>query len=258
MKELDEAATSSMIGDPAFYMAGISIDNVIFGFHDLQLRVLLLECKDEEYWMLPGGYIKKEESIEQAAQHILKERTGLDNVYLQQFGVYGDIERSDNSAVSKFVESMELDKIAFAWHLQRFITIGYYALVEFETVQPKPDPLSLSCKWFELDNLPKLIFDHKQLVSEALQSLRLQLNFQPIGYNLLPETFTLKSLQAIYETILNRKLDRANFNRKILSMGILDKREKLYTGGAHKAPYQYSFNKVEYFRLLKEGFGSGF
>lgn len=240
------------------YMPGVSIDHVIFGFHDQQLRVLLLECNDATHWMLPGGYIRKDESITEAAAQILKNRTGLDKMFFQQFGVFGDLERSGESIIGEFVHSMNLDRQTFDWHLQRFITIGYFSLVEFEKVEPSPDAFSLSCKWFELDQLPPLLFDHHQLIVDALTSMRHQLNHQPIGFNLLPETFTLKDLQLIYETILNRKLDRANFNRKMLSLGILDKKEKLFMGGAHRAPFLYSFKEEAYFKLLKEGFGIGF
>ena len=125
-------------------------------------------------------------------------------------------------------------------------------------MKPVPDYLSLSCAWWDIDKVPALIFDHKQIIRAALEAMRHHLNYQPIGYNLLPESFTMKSLQSIYETILGRKLERSNFNRKMLSLGILEKKEKLYTGGAHKAPYLYSFNKKEYDRLLKEGFGGEF
>lgn len=240
------------------YIPGVSVDNVIFGFHDNQLKVLLLECQDRKHWMLPGGYVQQDESVDNAAQHILYSRTGLKKVYLQQFAVFGDPRRSRESLVKGMMKWMDLDYEQNKWFLRRFITIGYYALVEFDKVKPVPDPLSVSCAWFDTDKIPQLIFDHKEIIKSALAAMRQHLNYQPIGYNLLPETFTLKSLQSIYETILNRKLDRSNFNRKMLSLGILEKKEKLYSGGAHKAPFLYSFNKKEYFRLLKEGFGGEF
>lgn len=240
------------------YMPGLSVDNVIFGFHDDQLKVLLLECQDKKHWMLPGGYIQKNESVDTAAERVLNDRTGLKRVYLEQFAVFGNIKRSSENLTRGLIRSMELDPVANEWFLQRFITIGYYALVEYEKVKPVPDQLSLSCAWCDIDKIPSLIFDHKEIIKEALVSMRRHLNYQPIGYNLLPDTFTMKSLQSVYETILGRKLERSNFNRKMLSLGILEKKEKLYSGGAHKAPYLYSFNKKEYDRLLKEGFGGEF
>lgn len=240
------------------FMPGISVDNVIFGFHDNQLKVLLLEAQDRKNWMLPGGFVLKKESVDAAAEHVLFNRTGLGKVYLRQFGVFGDPDRSREHHTKEMMRSMNFDPDLGEWFLQRFITIGYYALVEFNKVKPVPDQLSVSCAWFDTDKLPKLIFDHKEIIKAALASMRLNLNYLPIGYNLLPEEFPMKSLQSIYETILGRKLDRGNFNRKMLSLGILEKKEKLYTGGAHKAPYLYSFNKKEYLRVLKEGFGGGF
>jgi hypothetical protein len=144
------------------------------------------------------------------------------------------------------------------WLLQRFITIGYYALVDYNKVDPQPDTFFIQCAWHHLDQLPDLLLDHRQIVEKALEALRMQLNYQPIGYNLLPKEFTLKNLQVIYETILGRKLDRSNFNRKILSYGILQKKDKQYTGGAHKAPFLYAFDKKAYFKALQYGLEKDF
>jgi hypothetical protein len=240
------------------YIGGLSVDNVIFGFHDNQLKVLLLECQNNQDWMLPGGYIHKGESLDEAASAVLFNRTGLKNVYLQQFYAFGDPGRSKESIIKSFMKSMNLDYGDNEWFLQRFITIGYYALVEFEKVVPVPDKFSLSCSWQDIDKLPPLIFDHREIILKALTAMRHHLNYQPIGYNLLPKEFTMKNLQAIYETILNRKLDRSNFNRKMLAAGILIKKEKMILGGAHKAPFLYSFNKNQYFKVLKEGFNNEF
>lgn len=244
--------------DTASFIPGLSVDNVIFGFHNNQLKVLLLACKHQKHWMLPGGYVLKTESIDAAAERVLLDRTGLHKVYLQQFSVFGDPKRSSAQLVKGLVKSMDLDETLNQWFLQRFITIGYYALVEFEKVKPIPDPLSLACDWFDIDQLPRLIFDHQAIIEGALIAMRQHLNFQPIGLNLLPSSFPLKSLQLIYETILGKKLDRPNFNRKILSLGILEKKEKQFTGAAHKAPFLYSFRKKEYYKLLKEGIGETF
>lgn len=240
------------------YLPGLSVDNVIFGFHADQLKVLLLECRNRKDWMLPGGYIRKDESVDDAAKRVLQDRSGLKNVYLQQFSVFGETRRTKESVMRSAMKSLDISFKDGDWFNQRYVTIGYYALVEFEKVKPTPDTFSVSCAWFDLNALPTMIFDHKEIVEQALVALRQHLHYKPIGYSLLPSTFTMKSLQAIYETILQRKLDRSNFNRKMLSLGILEKKEKLFTGAAHKAPYQYSFNKKEYFRLLKEGFGMPF
>jgi ADP-ribose pyrophosphatase YjhB (NUDIX family) len=241
-----------------FYLPSLSIDNVIFGFHEDQLKVLLLQSAHKKVWALPGGFVGKKEHIDEAAAQILKMRTGLDRIYLQQFHTFGQPDRSNNKVLLKALQSLGMKYDKDHWALQRFITVGYYALVEFAKVNPHPDELSLSCDWHDLDKLPELLMDHQEIINRALVEMRLNLNYQPIGYNLLPKAFTMKNLQSIYETILGRKLDRANFNRKMLSYGILDRKEKHYSGGAHKAPYLYSFNKKKYFNALKSGLGKDF
>jgi hypothetical protein len=240
-----------------FFLPSLSIDNVIFGFHEHGLKVLLLQWKGKKNWGLPGGYVYKDEEIDDAAARILKKRTGLKSLFLQQFHTFGSTRRQER------VLKDELELAGFTvteqcWMLQRFVTIGYYALVEYGKVNPQPDELSIQCAWHDLNNLPVLVFDHKQIIEKALQAMRLQMNYQPIGYNLLPKEFPLKSLQTIYEAILGRKLDRSNFNRKILSYGILEKKQKHYSGAAHKAPFLYSFNKKMYFEALKNGLEKDF
>jgi 8-oxo-dGTP diphosphatase len=237
---------------------GISIDNVIFGFHENQLKVLLLQVKDKKNWMLPGGFVMKSEHIDEAAARILKVRTGLNDIFLQQFYTFGQPDRSSNEVLVKMLKSLHQKYDKNHWALQRFVTIGYYALVEYAYVSPQPDEISQACTWHDLDKLPSLLLDHKAIIQKALEEMRLKLNFQPIGYNLLSEEFTMKNLQSLYETILGRKLDRANFNRKMLSYEILDRKEKHFSGGAHKAPYLYKFNKKKYFKALKSGLGRDF
>lgn len=241
-----------------FLHPGVSIDNVIFGFHEDQLKVLLLQSSNKTTWMLPGGFVDKQEHIDEAASRILKERTGLSAIYLQQFYAFGQPERTNNKILANFLQGLNQNYDQENWALQRFVSVGYYALVEFAKVTPHPDDISLACAWQDLDKLPDLLMDHKQIISKALEELRLKINYQPIGYNLLPKEFPMKSLQSIYETILGRKLDRANFNRKMLSYEILDRKEKHYAGGAHKAPYLYSFNKKKYFKALETGLGRDF
>jgi 8-oxo-dGTP diphosphatase len=242
-----------------FMMPAISIDNVIFGFHENQLKVLLLQSTQESTWMLPGGFVNKTEHIDEAASRILRERTGLSAIYLQQFYTFGQPERTNNEILAKFLQRLNQHYDKNNWALQRFVSIGYYALVEFAKVNPQhPGEISIAASWHDLDKLPNLLMDHQKIIHKALEELRLKINYQPIGYNLLPKEFTMKSLQSIYETILGRKLDRANFNRKMLSYEILDRKEKQYLGGAHKAPYLYSFNKKKYFKALESGLGRDF
>lgn len=193
------------------YMPGFSIDCAVFGFHDATLKVLLLKVIDQDLWGLPGGYIKKDETIKDAATRILKDRTGAENIYLQQFRVFGDLNRSEG-----FFEEYD-DTL---WHKQRFISIGFYALVDYSQVQLMIDDLSNACEWVAIDEIQGFMMDHQNIFDRALITLRKQLNYKPIGYNLLPESFTMPELQRLYEIILNKKLNRGNFYRKMMGYDI--------------------------------------
>ena len=240
-------------GSGKIYLNHISIDCVVFGFHEGQMKVLMLKSNNEEAWYLPGGFVRNEEPIEKAADRILQERTGINEIFLQQFHVFGDPDRS------KFHNDIYKDMLPDERNFfnQRFISIGYYALVDFINVNPTADAFSEVCTWRDLNDLPKFQLDHKLIFEKALDTLRLQLNYQPIGYNLMPGKFTMPELQKLYETILDKKLDRRNFQRRILGFGILNKLEQTRKGGAHKAPYLYSFDLEKYEEALKEGLKSG-
>jgi len=235
------------------YLPHLSVDCVVFGFHENQLKVLLMKMKYADKWGLPGGFVKPTESLETAAGRVLQERTGLDNIFLQQFHVFSDPDRSDSATKTSFLKNAKKAFSKDDWFLQRFLSVGFYALVDFSTVNPTPDPLSEACAWLEIMEVKDLIFDHNHILNKALEVLRLQLNYQPIGYNLLPDKFTMPELQKLYETILNRPLDRRNFQRKILSYGILRQLKEKRKGVAHKAPYLYSFDLRKYQKALKEG-----
>jgi len=241
---------------PEKFMKSISLDCVVFGFHDNQLKVLLLEMKFTHEWALPGGFVKLNETVEEAAARVLSERTGLDNIFLKQFRVFSDPGRSKmNPAVQDLVISGANPDLE--WFAQRFISIGFYALVDFTKAVPAPDSFSEKALWQSLDNIGNLILDHNLILQKALNTLRLQLNYQPIGYNLMPEKFTMPELQKLYETILGKKLDRRNFQRKILSFGILNKLQETKKGGAHKAPFLYEFNLENYKIALENGLYGG-
>lgn len=231
----------------------ISLDCVVFGFHENQLKVLLVRTKKTKEWALPGGFVFNDESMEVAASRVLKQRTGLDDIFLTQFHIFSDPQRSKNNpSVSDVIEfgSNVLNK---SWFEQRFISVGFYALVEYSKVQPSPDVFSDFCDWVSLGEIGSLMMDHRQILDKALETLRLQLIFQPVGYNLLPEKFTMPELQKLYETILGKELDRRNFMRKMLTYNILDKLDEVKSGGAHKAPALYKFNLVNYQKALNEG-----
>jgi ADP-ribose pyrophosphatase YjhB (NUDIX family) len=232
---------------------GLSVDCVIFGFYENQLKVLLLRMKHAARWSLPGGFVLKEENVDDAAIRILESRTGLDNIFLRQFYLFGDMSRNDNVLNREVLRQREIEPTEDHWFLQRFVSVGYYALVNFQTAVPRPDPLSDACAWWDLADVPDLIIDHNQILSKALETLRQQLNSQPIGYNLLPGKFTMPELQRLYETILAKRLDRRNFQRKMLGYGILKRLEERKSGVAHKAPYLYMFDTEKYQSALQNG-----
>jgi 8-oxo-dGTP diphosphatase len=238
------------------YINSVSLDCVVFGFHENQIKVLLLEMKFTHEWALPGGFVQHDESVETAATRVLQERTGLDNIFLKQFRVFSDPGRSKmNPAVQYLVISGANPDLE--WFSQRFISIGFYALVDFTKAVPAPDTFSETAVWQSLEMIGNLILDHNLILQKALNTLRLQLNYQPIGYNLLPDKFTMPELQTLYETILGKKLDRRNFQRKILSYGILNKLPDTRKGGAHKAPFLYDFNLENYRKALENGLYGG-
>lgn len=235
------------------YLDHISIDCVVFGFHEGQMKVLMLKSKNEDGWQLPGGFVFKEEPIDDAATRILATRTGIDKIFLQQFRVFGTPGRNKQHN-DMYDGLIPRERNFFA---NRFISIGYYALVDFVGVIPTPDEFSDICTWRDLNDLPVFLLDHEEIFKTALDTLRVQLNYQPIGYNLMPKEFTMPELQKLYETILGTKLDRRNFQRRMLGFGILNKLEETRKGGAHKAPYLYSFDLENYQAALKEGLKSG-
>lgn len=235
------------------YLPNISVDCVVFGFNKGLLKVLALKAKNEESWFLPGGFIYKDEPIDVAANRILKKRAGLGSIFLKQFQIFGQPDRAKEN-YEKYNNIIPAEQ---NWFANRFLTIGYYALVDFSEVTPVPDEQIETCTWFDLVDLPPLQLDHAEIVKTALDTLRLQLNYQPIGYNLMPKEFTMPDLQKLYETILDKKLDRRNFQRRILGFKIVTRLNELRKGGAHKAPYLYSFDLKKYQNALKKGFNDG-
>jgi 8-oxo-dGTP diphosphatase len=239
------------------FLPSLSVDCVIFGFHENQLKVLLLKHRYLNIWALPGGFIYKDEPTDAAAYRVLKERTGLNEIFLQQFHAFGEPERSEKEFHLQDLKRDGIDVNEDHWILQRFVTIGYYALVEYSKVNPAPDTLSENYTWWDIHKVPELMLDHRKILDKALAILRKQLNYQPVGYNLLPEKFTMPELQKLYETILDKKLDRRNFQRKILSFQILRRLTETKKGVPHKAPYLYSFELKKYLKALNEGLNEG-
>ncbi|MBS1507197.1 MAG: NUDIX hydrolase [Bacteroidetes bacterium] len=236
-----------------FFVPHISIDCVIFGFHTGQLKVLLLKLKDMKEWGLAGGFVFYDEPIEAAAKRIVFERTGLTDIYLTQFYTFGDPSRQRGKGKLKIPQGTKRD----SWINQRFITIGHWALVEYSKVVPIPDQFSSACEWVDVRKVPLLMLDHNTILEKALQSLRISLNDYPIGKDLLPAKFTMPELQRLYETVLDKKLDRRNFHKRMLSLGILKKLKEKKKGGAHKAPHLYSFERRAYQKALNHGLKLG-
>ena len=248
--EFDKELKTHFLKGHEKYLRHVSIDNVIFGFHQNDLKVLLLKTKYAGAWSLTGGFILKDEHTDVAAQRVLKQRTGLEKIFLQQFHVFSDPGRSTKKINQQFLKNIGVG-VDKSWMFERFITIGYYALVDFTKVSPTPDNISSACEWFSIDNLPEMILDHRQIFDEALRALRIQLIFYPVGFNLLEQKFTMPQLQKLYETILDKKLDRRNFQRKIMGTGILKKLKETKKGVAHKAPFYYKFDLPKYNKALK-------
>ncbi|MFV7236874.1 NrtR DNA-binding winged helix domain-containing protein [Flavobacterium sp. ZB4R12] len=230
------------------YIPNLSVDCVVFGFHDTTLKVLVTRLKEVDLWALPGGYVLKTENLKEAANRILFNRTGAENIYLQEFKVFSDLNRSDG-IFDKFPDTL--------WNKQRFLSVGFYALVDFHHVNLVMDDFSDACEWKSIEELPDFMMDHRSIFDKALITLRKQLNHKPIGYNLLPEKFTMPELQKLYEIILAKKLNRGNFYRKMLRYDILQKLDESRKGGAHKAPDLYKFDIEKYQLALKNGLNEG-
>lgn len=241
------------------YLPSVSLDLVIFGFHERQLKVLLVRFKESNDWLLPGGRVKKDENLDDAAYRTLQERTGLERLFLQQFHTFGNVNRLTYFSWPETLNRLGLNDMVAeltngtgALKDHRDVSVGYYALVEYTRVNPAPDFLTDECRWWDIDQIPPLLFDHNDMISLALKTLRRQLSYQPIGYNLLPDTFTMPELQSLYETILGRSLDRRNFYKQIMHYNVLERLEKRPTIPSSKAPYLYRFNKERYEQLLNQ------
>lgn len=228
--------------DSKDYIPHLAYDSVIFGFNGTQLKILVLEYHNTNFFALPGGFVKRDENLDDAVKRGLRERTGLDNIYLEQFHTFGSLSRSEPKIMRKILKEGDFDLKENYWMFDRFISVAYYALINYDEVNPQPDELSDSINWYAIDELPPLMMDHQEIVEKALQVLRDNLERKLVGMKLLPPKFTMKQLQQVYEAILGEKLRRTSFQRKILALDILQRHEKLFQGKAHKAPFLYSFN----------------
>ena len=224
------------------YLPHIAYDSVIFGFSEGDLKILIMEYHNTGLFALPGGFVRTDENLNDAVLRGLSERTGLTNVYLEQFYTFGDVSRFKPEVMRGLLEANGIvPDEEYGWMLDRFISVAYYALINYKDVTPTPDALSDSCEWYPVKKLPKLILDHAQIVDRGIQTLRDNLDRKLVGGNLLPKKFTMNELQDVYEAILDTKLRRTTFQRKMLAAEVLKRHEKQFSGKAHKAPYLYSF-----------------
>ncbi|MCP9236186.1 NUDIX domain-containing protein [Lewinella sp. JB7] len=235
------------------YIKQLSIDCVVFGYRDGKLYVLVPELIFRgNYYGLPGGFIRQSESIDDAARRILEGRTGITNIYLEQFRVFGGTERNNRKALERLLAlntegdgGIDWMRNNLHWLGERFVSIGYYALVDMHMVMPVKTKIDASVNWYPLDELPPMIMDHGEIIGEALRSLRRDLDEKLIAFNLLPEKFTMKELRLLYEAVYDRPFARNNFQKKILDLGVLERLEKKYTGASNRAPYLYRFQRID-------------
>lgn len=221
-------------------MNAITIDCVIFGFDNGILEVLLVEHAEgisKGKWALPVGWIKKKESIDDAAHRLLADLTGLNNIYLEQLKAFGEPNR---------------------FPLRRVITIGYYALIKKEDYNIKAGFTASDAKWYRINEIPNLIYDHNEILNYSLTHLRNRVRQAPIGFNLLPEKFTLLQLMHLYEEILGVEMDKSNFRRKILHMKLLVALDEKQQDVSHRAAKLYKFDPAIYDKLTKKGFNFEF
>lgn len=223
-----------------FARPALTVDIVVFGFDseygEEDLKVMLIQrdlAPFEGGWALPGGFVRVEETLDDAARRELAEETGLKDIYLEQLYTFGAVERDPR---------------------ERVVTVAYYALVNLEGHDIQANTDARNAAWFPVSDLPELAFDHQEILDAAHERLRGKVRYQPIGFELLPDRFTLRQLQHLYEVILDRELDKRNFRKKVLAMEIVKETKEIEKDVAHRAARLYRFDKRTYDRLTKQGF----
>ena len=212
----------------------VTADCVIFGFDGVSIKVLLIQRGIEPYkgqWAFPGGFLKMNETVEECAKRELEEETGLKSASVEQFYTFSAVNRDPR---------------------ERVITVAHYALVRLSEVKGGDD--AASAKWFAMNEIPNLAFDHDHILRLAVKCLKERICFEPIGFELLPEVFTMTELQNLYEAILEVKFDRRNFYNKMLKLGILSDAEPRPANASRRTPCKYRFNAEKYAELKQKGF----
>jgi 8-oxo-dGTP diphosphatase len=214
----------------------LSIDCLIFGFREGRLDILLIKHAEgisKGKWALPGGWIQYNESVDEAASRILNSLTGVSNIYLEQLRSFGNVERYPS---------------------KRVITIAYYALVNADNYKLNPGFTASDAQWCNVHDVPKLPYDHNEILNFGFKHLKHKVRHEPIGFNLLPKKFTLHHIQQLYEAILETELDKPNFRRKLLNMNLLVPCEEKQKDVSHRAANLYRFDKKIYNQLIEKGF----
>ena len=214
----------------------LTVDCVIFGLDEsAKLKILLIQRGHDPYegqWALPGGFVDMDEPLEEAALRELKEETGVENVFIEQLYTFGNPQRDPRG---------------------RVVTVVYYALINLAEYRIAADSDARDVRWFPVDDLPTLAFDHAAILEVAIKRLRSKMQYQPVGFELLPDSFTLTHLQQLYETILGKNLNKRNFRTKFLKMDIL-KEVSILRGVAHRPAQLYAFDKNKYEDYILRGF----
>jgi 8-oxo-dGTP diphosphatase len=216
--------------------AALTVDGVVFGFGAGELKVLLIQRALEPFkgkWALPGGFVHVDETLDEAARRELVEETGLEDIYLEQLYTFGTVKRDPR---------------------ERVVSVAYYALVKLSDHKAKAATDAAEAKWFPVSQLPKLAFDHADILALALTRLQGKVRYQPIGFELLPPKFTLSDLQHLYEAILGAELDKRNFRKKVLGFGLLVALNESQVGGRHRPAQLFRFDADKYEKLKKRGF----
>jgi 8-oxo-dGTP diphosphatase len=216
--------------------AALTVDCVVFGFDEGDLKVLLIQRDLKPFegkWALPGGFVRVEESLEDAARRELAEETGLRDIFLEQLYTFGATDRDPR---------------------ERVVSVAYYALVSLADHKPQAATDARQAAWFSVDDAPDLAFDHEHILTTALARLRGKVRYEPIGFELLPARFTLGQLQHLYEVVLEERLDKRNFRKKILGMGLLVDTGEIQQDVAHRAARLHRFDERKYQQLRKRGF----
>jgi 8-oxo-dGTP diphosphatase len=224
--------------DNTFFKSAFSVDNVIFGFDEGDLKVLLIQRGNDPFnglWALPGDLVYPHEDLDAAASRVLQELTGLEKVYLEQVKTFGAVNRHPRG---------------------RVITVAYFSLIKIADFTTHASSFAQTVKWHNVGSSleMQLAFDHNVILNACFQTLKRRLRFRPVGFELLPPKFTLTELQHLYEAILNTKLDKRNFRKKILSMNLLTDHDLLQEGVPHRPAKLYEFDRKRYQQLEAEGF----